>query len=38
MADVVIDSDGALEATLAQADDLYRRITERVSEADRKLE
>ena len=38
MADVVIDSDGALEATLAQADDVYRRITERVSEADRKLE
>ena len=38
MADVVIDSDGALDATLAQADDLYRRITERVSEADRKLE
>ena len=38
MADVVIDSDGALEATLAQADNLYRRITERVSEADRKLE
>ena len=38
IADVVIDSDGPLEATLAQADDLYRRITERVSEADRKLD
>ena len=38
MADVVIDSNGSLDETLAQADDLYRRITERVSEADRKLE
>jgi dephospho-CoA kinase len=38
IADEVIESDGTLEETLAQADDLYRRIAERVSEADRKLE
>jgi dephospho-CoA kinase len=38
IADEVIESDGTLEETLAQADALYRRIAERVSEADRKLE
>jgi dephospho-CoA kinase len=37
IADEVIESDGTFEETLAQADDLYRRIAERVSEADRKL-
>jgi len=38
MADVVIDSNGSLDETLAQADALYRDITKRVSVADRKLE
>jgi len=38
MADVVIDSNGSLDETLAQADALYQDITKRVSVADRKLE
>jgi dephospho-CoA kinase len=37
IADVVIDSDGTLEATLAAADDLYERTLQRVSEAEPKL-
>lgn len=38
IADVVIESDGTLDETLAQADALYQRIAQRVSEADRKLD
>jgi dephospho-CoA kinase len=38
IADVVIDSDGELEQTLAAADALYERTLQRVSEAEPKLE